>query len=466
MIEVGIFDGGALDLPIKMTESGVRVPDANLDEVHEAAKRLQVAQVRRGVLADKVGFDYYWLTEHHFGTEGAELSTNPLQTQMAMAALTKRIRLGQLANIVAFHHPLRLAEQIAILDIISGGRTEVGLGRGYQGREAETFGYSLGSTVQDQERNRSFHQEAHDIILKAWTEGSFSHRGEFFQVPPTWTKWNHRQTLAQFAEEGFGATVEDAFRVGPPDAYSMGPPISASTTTLKQLSVLPQPLQDPHPPLWEPLNSERTIRWAAREAMNGNFIFESQLALKPKIDIYMEEAAAAGWPDYKDRGEFKYGWDSTKHRGLSSGRIVHITDPALGNADKKLAAESALFQWDFFQPFGFAAILANPGEPVDINMKITPEVLYNHGVLLHGSKQEIIDKLMGLKEYAYGDSDFITNIWFESGGLGNEAVEEQIQFFGEEILPVLRNECGGGPEFEDSGVDLDAEPRELGVAAG
>ncbi len=51
---------------------------------------------------------------------------------------------------------------------------------------------------------------------------------------------------------------------------------------------------------------------------------------------------------------------------------------------------------------------------------------------------------MGLKEHAYGDGDFLTNIWFESGGVSHEAVEEQIQFFGEEVLPVLRQECGGG----------------------
>src|SRR4029079_16493787 len=118
------------------------------------------AQVRRAVLADKVGFDYYWLTGHHFGVEGAEMSTTPLQMGTAIAALTRRIRIGQLANIVAFHHPLRLAEQIAILDNLSGGRAEVGLGRGDQGREAETFGFSYGSTVQDQEKNRAFHEEA------------------------------------------------------------------------------------------------------------------------------------------------------------------------------------------------------------------------------------------------------------------------------------------------------------------
>ena len=112
-----------------------------------------------------------------------------------------------------------------------------------------------------------------------------------------------------------------------------GPPISASGTTLQQISVLPQPFQKPHPPLWEPLNSERTIRWAAKNGLNGNFIFESDRAMKPKIDIYMEASAEAGWPN---GGEFKSGWDTRRHRGVSSGRVVHIVDPALSHCDAGL----------------------------------------------------------------------------------------------------------------------------------
>lgn len=452
MIEVGIFDSGATDLPFHKTPSGLRVIDGTLADMHESARRLMAAQVRRAVLAEKVGFDYYWLTEHHFGVEGAELSPNPIQVGTAIAALTKSIRIGQLANIVAFHHPLRLAEQIAILDNLSGGRTEVGLGRGYQAREAETFGYAYGSTIQDQEKNRSYHEEAVEIIIKAWTEESFSYRGEFFSVPPSWTKWNHAQAIAFFQEGGAGPDVNDVFKIAPPDSYSMmGPPISASGTTLKQLSVFPQPYQKPHPPVWTPLNSERTIRWAAREGTNGNFIFESDTALKPKIDVYMEETAAAGWPN---GGEFKPGWDCAKHRGISSGRVVHIVDPSLSHCNADLAKESAMFEWDFFKPFGFTAILAEPGEKPRMDLNVTPEMLMDQGLLIIGSKEHVIEKLMRLKEISYPEGDFLANIWFESGGVSHEAIEEQIQFFGEEVLPTLRRECGGSPQRAESTVEL------------
>ena len=83
-----------------------------------------------------------------------------------------------------------------MLDVLSGGRLEFGIGRGYQPREAEVFGHRLGGTIQDQERNRAYFQEAYDIIIKAWTEPSFAHHGQFFSIPPTWTKWNHKQTIA------------------------------------------------------------------------------------------------------------------------------------------------------------------------------------------------------------------------------------------------------------------------------
>lgn len=156
---------------------------------------------------------------------------------MAIASQTKRIRLGQAANIITWHHPLRLAEQIAMLDVVSGGRVECGIGRGYQPRENETFGRTYGSTIQDQERNRSAFEEAFEILIKAWTEVSFSHRGENFSLPPRYTKWNHPQTKAYFSQPGLERSLEDILELGGPDLYSGGNPVVATTTKLKELSV-------------------------------------------------------------------------------------------------------------------------------------------------------------------------------------------------------------------------------------
>jgi len=83
-----------------------------------------VNQVRQRILAEKLRFQSFWLTEHHFQPKGAEMSPNPLMVQMSVAAHTKRIRLRQAANIIVWYHPVRLAPQIATLDVIGGGRVE------------------------------------------------------------------------------------------------------------------------------------------------------------------------------------------------------------------------------------------------------------------------------------------------------------------------------------------------------
>ena len=102
-----------------------------------------------------------------------------------------------------------------MLDIISGGRLDFGIGRGYQPREVETLGAAFGSTIQDQERNRAMFEETFAIIMKCWTEDSFSHHGEFFTIPPTYTRWHHRQTMAYFSDQAEG-DLERCSRVGGP----------------------------------------------------------------------------------------------------------------------------------------------------------------------------------------------------------------------------------------------------------
>src|ERR1700747_3843792 len=100
MLEIGIFPNGASALPCTRTESGVVLNDGTLAEVHESNQRVLVNQVRQGILADRLGFNYFFMTEHHFRPEGAEFSPNPLLAETAVAAHTKRIRLGQAADII------------------------------------------------------------------------------------------------------------------------------------------------------------------------------------------------------------------------------------------------------------------------------------------------------------------------------------------------------------------------------
>jgi alkanesulfonate monooxygenase SsuD/methylene tetrahydromethanopterin reductase-like flavin-dependent oxidoreductase (luciferase family) len=98
-------------------------------------------EVDQMVLAEELGFDSIWLTEHHYADYG--LSSAPSVLLATVAARTRRIRLGIAVYVIPFHHPLRLAEETASIDILSGGRLIVGLGRG--NRPMEFFGH--GSTT-------------------------------------------------------------------------------------------------------------------------------------------------------------------------------------------------------------------------------------------------------------------------------------------------------------------------------
>ena len=71
MLEIGIFHNGASDLPCVRTKSGIVINDGNLAEVHESNQRVLVNQIRQGILADRLGFNYFFMTEHHFQPEGA-----------------------------------------------------------------------------------------------------------------------------------------------------------------------------------------------------------------------------------------------------------------------------------------------------------------------------------------------------------------------------------------------------------
>jgi alkanesulfonate monooxygenase SsuD/methylene tetrahydromethanopterin reductase-like flavin-dependent oxidoreductase (luciferase family) len=129
---------------------------------------------------DEHDYSILWLAEHHFQREGYEVLPNILMLAVHLAHLTSRLRIGCGFNIAPMWHPLRLAEDYAAADILTGGRTVFGVGRGYHTREVETFG----APMLDQEANRELFEEQVDIVMKAFDEESFSHRGKRYTLPP------------------------------------------------------------------------------------------------------------------------------------------------------------------------------------------------------------------------------------------------------------------------------------------
>src|SRR5215475_14028652 len=164
------------------------------------SRGVEVAQT-----AEALGFRSVWLAEHHFSTYG--YLSRPAQLATYIAAKTTRLRVGTAVIVVPLHHPLVVAEEIATLDQLAGGRVDVGLGRGYQHYEFERLGLELDSA-------RARWEESVDIILEAFRGRPFSYEGKLFRIPET--------------------------------------------------SVLPQPLQKPHPPIWVTAQSPASVEAAVR----------------------------------------------------------------------------------------------------------------------------------------------------------------------------------------------------------
>src|SRR5882672_10894493 len=139
-------------------------PDAALYNEHMAM----------GDLAEPLGFDSLFALEHHF--TGYSMSPSPLQLLSYYAGRTKRITLGTCVIVLPWHDPIRVAEQIALLDVISGGRTLMGFGRGAASVEYEGFRIPM-------EEARPRFVEAAQLIIKALGNDVFDWQGEFYQMP-------------------------------------------------------------------------------------------------------------------------------------------------------------------------------------------------------------------------------------------------------------------------------------------
>ena len=123
--------------------------------------------------AEELGFDSIWIAEHHSSRYGICPSLMPLLCHIA--ARTKKIRIGAGVSVLPFHNPIFLAEESAMLDVLSNGRLDFGVGRGSADYEYGNFGIDF-----DTRDGRT--QEALDIILGLWTQSNFSFRGEFYEV--------------------------------------------------------------------------------------------------------------------------------------------------------------------------------------------------------------------------------------------------------------------------------------------
>ncbi|MYI82859.1 MAG: LLM class flavin-dependent oxidoreductase, partial [Chloroflexi bacterium] len=155
--------------------------------------------VELAVQSDRLGLDSFWLGEHHFSRHGILADTMVMAAHIA--ARTEHIRIGTAVIVLPLHNPVRVAEQVAIVDHLSGGRVDVGVGIGYQQREFAGLGVDI-----DEARARFI--ESLDVMVRAWTDEPLVYEGEHVRI-----------------------AAEDA------------------------ITVYPKPLQQPHPPLYQAVST-------------------------------------------------------------------------------------------------------------------------------------------------------------------------------------------------------------------
>lgn len=174
--KIDSFYGGHVEMD-NLGFKGLAV-DERIETDEHLATVFDEARAMAGIM-DQAGYDTLWFAEHHFQREGYGGIPNIPMLAVHLAQLTERLNFGSMFNTVPAWHPLRLAEDYALADVLTQGRVRFGIGRGYIPREVET----LGAPLEDDAANRELFEEQVEIVFKAWNEQTFSHHGKYYDLP-------------------------------------------------------------------------------------------------------------------------------------------------------------------------------------------------------------------------------------------------------------------------------------------
>lgn len=216
---------------------------------------------------DGQSWESIWFTEHHFGHEGFEVCPNPLMMSCDISAHTDRLRIGQAANIITFWNPIRVAEDIAMLDHMNNGRTEVAVGRGIYGREALQL--NKAADVANPAQNYKIFEETLEVMRRAWSQEFFDFQGEFYTYPDPGYRWDHAMS--------------------PPSPGYLDP----ETRELRKLALVPRTLQQPTPPLWQVVDGPGSIKFAAQNGLQAMMWIPPTDSLVWRFEMFRDEASMA-----------------------------------------------------------------------------------------------------------------------------------------------------------------------------
>jgi alkanesulfonate monooxygenase SsuD/methylene tetrahydromethanopterin reductase-like flavin-dependent oxidoreductase (luciferase family) len=328
---------------------------------------------------DETGYHALWTAEHHFQHEGYECLPNLIQLGLWLATQTERLKFGCGFNVLPMWHPLRLAEDYAMADIVTGGRVIMGVGRGYHTREVET----LGGPLIDADKNREVFEEGVQLMLKAFNEESFSFHGKHFDVPP---------------------------------------PVDYRGYKMKEITLVPRPIHTPVP-IYMPIASGKTIDMMAKYDLKAMVVLNGEKILDDVVRAYHEACA-------------RYGREKQLGQDMVWGAGLYLAKDQEEAIQKVEPAHDERYKW--FAPFGFVRYAdehgrtwGTPGAPAKI-----PSLRdgVRQKAWFCGSPQQVIDGIKSVEAKYPGMEDFMVH-WAE--GLSPVDFEEQLRWFARDVMPAF-----------------------------
>jgi alkanesulfonate monooxygenase SsuD/methylene tetrahydromethanopterin reductase-like flavin-dependent oxidoreductase (luciferase family) len=349
-----------------------RYPNERLVEVFQMAK--EVAQ-----LMDELGYYCLWTAEHHFQHEGYECFPNLILLSTWLATQTRQLKFGCGFNVLPMWHPVRLAEDYAMADIMTGGRVIMGVGRGYHTREVESFG----APMIDNDANKELFEEQMEVLLKCFDQESWSHQGRHYTIPPA---------------------VE--YRGYP----------------LKEVTCVPRPIHRPVE-LWQPIASGRTLEYIAQRGIKGMVDLNGEQIFRQVAEAYRDAAGRAG-------RDLQLGEDLCRGFGFS---VADSEEEAFRQVEP---SHDERYKW--FAPFGFVRYAdeqgrpwGTPGAPARLP-RLRDGV--DQGAWLVGRPEQIIASLKRW-EQDYPGLEQVMLHWGEGTSLAQ--FKEQLTRFAREVMPAF-----------------------------
>ena len=305
--------------------------------------------------------------EHHFHSEGYEVGPNPGILNTHWAAITMNIRVGALGYVMSTQHPIRVAEETAIIDHLTEGRFFVGFARGYQDRWTNIIGQHLGSPAThstgdaDDVVNRDIFEEQVDMVVEAWTKESIEHNSKLWQIPYPY-------------DEGVDWWMSEATaRLGAPNEIG-------DDGRVHRISVVPAPYSKPHPTVFMASSgSPRTIEYCGSKGFIPTYFTNVEKGAEHGA-LYQEAAKRHGF-------EFEAGQNQNSVRWLQIGDTHEEAVESAAKYDNEI-------QKNFYNQLALAARRDRETLPVGTSIHAFTDVLERSEQHAIGTVDEVRDQLV------------------------------------------------------------------------